>query len=562
MTRDEVQRQTECIARLAAQLSNQSRLQAELQRARREFFGPDLQGAGDDAAEHRFAEWFLIERESETLGAVPITIAPYLANAEPLEGSLVGLFLVEATEDLVTAKDMQDNQVIELAERGSLQVGDLLVGRLYPVSGERWAPSAATPALRPGRELAHAFVRDLKGLELDRRLLQIELEHLLLKKHDGKRSGPKQVEVDGGLPDVVEAPQAPLEHLEADLEQLLLGVGCELPATDISQQLAIAAGPGVVMGPLLDQLAFDTKIDIDRTRRLLLEIWNAHHAGQPLSTEQESESKGPPGETLGESLVRKLDRGLGADSDVEELFSEIEKLAGVEPDEADDDDERNTKIVAAVFPTADEDGDAGDLSPLITEFHWETGVSKEDAKQRALTTWVELQRNASVPNTDLESIPAADLMRLLLHMFLRSTPTERASTVHAAYAELRAFYEWVMTTQEIDRRDVLSECKGALLDHLERLQDAGVALSNEQPPAGSPGLMQIEEIGKDGFGARDDDGGSHWLLANETATELLAVGDIVLGGLAAATGDEPTSMHRRLAGLIVVLPIDARSLIV
>jgi len=563
MTRDEVQRQTECIAKLAEQLSKQPRLQAELQRARREFFGPNLQGAGEDAAEHRFAEWFLIERESETLGAVPITIAPYLAESEPLEGSLVGLFLVEATEDLVTAKDMQDDQVIELAERGTLQVGDLLVGRLYPVSGERWAPSAATPALRPGRELATAFVRDLKGLELDRRLLQIELEHLLLKKHDGKSTGPQRIEPDGGLPELVEAPQAPLEHLEADLEQLLLGVGCDLPATDISQQLAAAPGPGVVVGPLLDQLAFDTKIDIDQTRRLLLEIWNAHHAGQPLSTEEETGSKGPPGETLGESLVRKLDQGLGENDDVEQLFSEIEKIAGVEPDEADDDeDERNTKIVAEVFPSADEDGDAGDLSPLITEFHWETGVDEEAAQLRALSTWVELQRNAAVPNTDLESIPAADLMRLLLHVFLRSTPTERAKTVRSAFDELREFYEWVFTTQEIDRREVLGECKGALLDHLDRLQDASVALSNDQAPAGSPGLMQIEEIGKDGFGARDDDGGSHWLLANDTATELLAVGDIVLGGLAAATGDEPTSLHRRLAGLIVVLPIDARSLIV
>jgi hypothetical protein len=35
----------------------------------------------------------------------------------------------------------------------------------------------------------------------------------------------------------------------------------------------------------------------------------------------------------------------------------------------------------------------------------------------------------------------------------------------------------------------------------------------------------------------------------------------VLGGFAELSGDEPTSLHRRLAGMIVVLPIDARSLI-
>lgn len=561
MTRDEVQQQTKCIARLAEQLSKQPRLQAELQRARREFFGADLEGAGEDAAEHRFAEWFLIERESESLGAVPITIQPYLKDSEDLEGSLAGMFLVESVGDTVAVTDMQAGTVIELAEQGTLQVGDLLVGRLYPVSGECWAPSAATPALRPGRDLAHAFMRDLKGLELDRRLLQIELEHLLLRKHRGTSTSMVNPSAEEqALEDLVEAPDTPLEHLEADLEQLLLSAGDQRSATDLSQTLAVAAGPGMVIGPLLDELAFDTNVDLDRTRRVLLEIWNAHHVGQVRSTEETSSSSGPPGETLGESLVRKLDEGIGEQEDVEDIFSQIEKIAGIDADEADgEEDERNTAIVAEVFPSPDDDGDAGDLSPLITEFHWETGV--EDAEHTALSTWVELQRNAAAPNTDLEAIPATDLMRLLLHVYLRSAQQERAQQVRGAYEELRGFYEWVFTTQELDRREVLGQCKGALLDHLERLQNAGVALSNDLAPARSPGLMQIEEIGADGFGARDDDGGSHWLLTTKAATEQLAVGDIVLGGFAELAGDEPTSLHRRLAGMVVVLPIDARSLI-
>ena len=561
MTRDEVQQQTKCIARLAEQLSKQPRLQAELQRARREFFGADLEGAGEDAAEHRFAEWFLIERESESLGAVPITIQPYLKDSEDLEGSLAGMFLVESVGDTVAVTDMQAGTVIELAEQGTLQVGDLLVGRLYPVSGECWAPSAATPALRPGRDLAHAFMRDLKGLELDRRLLQIELEHLLLRKHRGTSTSMVNPSAEEqALEDLVEAPDTPLEHLEADLEQLLLSAGDQRSATDLSQTLAVAAGPGMVIGPLLDELAFDTNVDLDRTRRVLLEIWNAHHVGQVRSTEETSSSSGPPGETLGESLVRKLDEGIGEQEDVEDIFSQIEKIAGIDADEADgEEDERNTAIVAEVFPSPDDDGDAGDLSPLITEFHWETGV--EDAEHTALSTWVELQRNAAAPNTDLEAIPATDLMRLLLHVYLRSAQQERAQQVRGAYEELRGFYEWVFTTQELDRREVLGQCKGALLDHLERLQNAGVALSNDLAPARSPGLMQIVEIGADGFGARDDDGGSHWLLTTKAATEQLAVGDIVLGGFAELAGDEPTSLHRRLAGMVVVLPIDARSLI-
>ena len=561
MTRDEVQRQTECIARLATQISKQPRLQAEVQRARRQFFGDDMHGAGDDAAEHRFAEWFLLERESESLGVIPATIQPYAGDIEPLEGSLAGLFLVESVGDTVTATDMHDNQVVELAESGSLRVGDLLVGRLYPVSGQRWAPSAATPALRPGRELAKAFVGDIAKLEIDRRLLQIELEHLLLREHGTSSASLGGGSAEDPAPDaLVVAPDVPLEHLEADLEQLMLSVGAEHSATDISEQLSQTSSPGAIMGPLLDHLAFDTDIDLDKMRRVLLEIWNAHHAGEARSTEAEGSSSGPPGESLGEQLVRRLDDGIGAQEDVEELFKQMEGMAGIEPSESDVvDDERNTAIVSEVFDSGDSDGDSGDLAPLVAEYHWENGTNEPE--QSALTLWIELQRSAAVPNTDLESIPAGDLMRLLLHVYLRSAPSDRVAQVRDAYDELRRFYDWIVETQEIDQREVLEGCKGALLDQLERLQAAGIALSNDLAPVQSPGLMQVEEMGGDGFGARDDDGGSHWLLADKEAVSLLAAGDIVLGGFAPLAGDEPTSLHRRLAGMVVLLPIDARSLI-
>ena len=564
MNSDEVQQQTECIARLAEQFSKQPRLTAELARARRQFFGDDLRGADNVAAEHRFAEWFLMECFSESFGAVPVTIPPYASDAEVLDGSLAGLFLVESLGPTTTVSDTQSGDILELQEAGSLQVGDLLVGRLYPVRGERWAPSASAPALRPGRDLAKAFMADLAKIGLDRRLQQIELEHLLLREHGGEPASigggvAQQPEVDPLVPDSA----VPLEHLEADLEQLLLAAGLDHSATELSEQLAMHKRPGALIGPLLDEWAFDTDIDLDRARRILLEIWNAHHAGEAKSTEEVGvSSSGPPGETLGEKLVRKLDQGIGEHEDVEKIFTDLEKLAGIEPDEEDGaDDERNTAIVSEVFQTGDMDAEPGDLSPLVTEFHWESGRKESDSDISALNVWVEVQRNAAVPNTDIESIPASDLMRLLLHVYLRSAPNERVEQVRSAFEELRRFYDWIAETQEMDLRKVLESCQGALLDQLERLQAAGLALSNDQAPVASPGLMQIEELGADGFGARDDDGGSHWLLASKEAVSLLAVGDIALGGFAPIVGDEPTSLHRRLAGMIVVLPIDARSLI-
>ena len=569
MPRDEVARHTEVVAQLARSLSANQRLRAELQRARRDFFGEEAAASDQDhAAEHRFAEWFLFERESETLGAVPIAVSPFCDDGAEVEDSISGLFLVEHVAATCTAKDMQNGEVIEIVDAGDLQVGDLLVGRLYPAAQERWSASAATPALRPGRQIAEAFVRDLKTLDLDRRLHQVELEHLLLQQH----ARVEQVPVVAGPPP---EPVAPLEHLEADLEQLLQSVGESHSAVIISQQLAVAPRPGAFIGPILDQLAFDTDVDLDRARRLMLEIWNAHHAGEieePRAPTEES--SGPPGETLGERLVRKLDEGLGNSQDVEDIFSQMEEIAGIDGDEASQDDPQAALQADLVDRLhAQGDGDAGDLGPLITEYRWETsgvtadsdvtGASPDNAAadNRPLELWVELQRNAPVPNTDVESISTPDLMRLLLHVYLRSSPADRASQVRAAFDELSHFYDWLAATQEIDVREVIAGCKGSLLDHLDRLQAAGMALSNDQAPSHAPGLLQVEELGGDGFGARDDDGGGHWLLANEAALQHLDVGDLILAGLQDSPEGAATSMHRRLAGMVVVLPIDARSTI-
>ncbi len=566
MSRDDIAVHTKRIAELAADVSANPRMHAELQRARRQFFGEDAHGPGDEAAEHRFAEWFLLERESDALVAVPITVPPFVDRAEELEDSIAGLFLVEATEGGATARDMQSGEILELAEPGTLQPGDLLVGRLYQAPKQQWSASAATPALRPGRALAEAFCRDLEQLQLDRRLYQIELEHLLLRRH-------AQAD-EAVVPGPPSAPVAPLEHLEADLDQLLQANGARHTIEEISQRLADSHRPGAVVGPILDQLAFDTQVDLDQVRRLLVEIWNAHHVGEaPEPVTEAPPPGGAPGETLGEQLVRTLDEGLGQDQDVEQLFARLERLAGVEHDEEDDGAAAVVHDAApeaagalgarAGAPAAEDElqdaAESGDLGPLVTEFYWEVGGSPPEGDPLGLL--VELQQHLPVPNTYVDTLTARDLMRLLLHVYLRSAPTARASRVRAAFHELERFYDWVADAQELDLNDVLQACEGTLLEHLDRLQDAGVALSSDAAPAQAPGLLQVEEIGADGFGARDDEGGSFWLMAAPPALEHVRVGDLVLAGLNLPEGGGATSLHRVPAGMVVVLPIDARSLI-
>lgn len=534
------------VARLTAHCEAAPHVRAELQRARRQFFGTEAPEAGErrvpNAAEQRFAEWFVLERESEVLGAVPIDVPKFAHDAGLLGGSIVGAFVVEGVDDDgVDARDLQDGEVLELSvPAGSLLAGDLLVGRLFPQSDGRWLPSAAAAVFRPGATIAAALQRDLERVELGRRLFQIEIEHLLLRRTDQAPSptaAPRSTET-----------EPPLEHLEARLDALLSKANASVGAAAISRQLADADRPGQVMGPLLERLAFDTDVDLDATRRLLLQIWNAYHDGTGA---EEPSVENSPG-TLGEQLVRTLDEGLRRKQDVDDLFAKLERMAGLEPGASDDGDnpfDREEEDEAS----SDDDPTAGDLGPLVQEFLWETGRGG-DAAAGPLQLLVELQGNAPVPRTDLEAVTAQDLMRLLLHCYLGAPPNGRAAAVRAAFGELQRFYEWAQHEQELDLTHVLRSCRGALLDQVDRLEAAGIALSTATGMSRTPTVLAVEDVRPAGFGVRDDEGGHHWIEVGAAATGLLRVGDLVLGQLGAPPGDA------RIEGMVVVLPTDARSL--
>ncbi len=545
-------------------------IEAELQRARREFHGEGAVAA-HAAAERRFLEWFVLERQSEVLGDVPADVTRLDAD-ESVAGSLVGAFaVVGVATDCATAKDLQDDQMLDLVvPTGSLAVGDLVVGRLYVVGTGRWLPSTVASIFRPGGSLGEAFAHDVQRLELDRRLQQVELEHVLLRPQEQAQRERDRAERESTARSAARATATgtakpapvgePLERLEARLDGLLqnyrtAGDDRQWSATEISERLARTERPGVVMGPLLDEVAFETEADLDAVRRVLLEIWNSHHPevqrpdGPAGDAGRAERSEGPPGETLGERMVRHLDDGLRSSRDLDGVFAELEEMAGLEPGSADDGSNPFDGPAADGDESAARPG-GGDLTPLVEEFLWET--EPDEVVQQTLRTWVELQGNAAVPRVDLDLVTGEDLMRVLLHVFLGAPPAERSGAVRAAYAAFEQFYAWVKTTQELDVEDQLTGCRGALLDQLDRLTTAGRKLSTPEAAGSRPAMFEIEEILGDGFGMRTDEGDGHWLEVDGDVLAQLCVGDLLLGALA----DGP-----RFAGPVVVLPADARALL-
>jgi hypothetical protein len=512
------------LLQLLRTLAQNPRLAAELQRAERQFGAPALATA---AGQCRFAEWFVLERDSEVLGAVPAQLPDHAEACSAFDGSLAGAFLVTSLAPTAAlVRDLQDDGMLELrVPQGSLQPGDLLVGRLFATEGG-WLPSVAAGVFRPGTAIGEAFRADLARLELDRRLQQVELEHLLLRRAD---QGPSPT-----------APAQPAslhpERLEAELDQLLQKGGSSASATAISAQLAAAMRPGAVIGPLLESLAFDTEVDLDAARRLLLELWQSLHADGAAAAEPMAV---PPGLSLGEQLVHRLEAGLAAQQDPEELFADLERMAGIDDDEEEGD--------AGVDP-------GGDLGPLVQEFLWETGAGDDSAIARTLQTLVQLQENAALPRPDLEQVTAKDLERLLLHLYLGASPTGRHAAVTTAHAQLQEFYAWAAVT--LEQPELLGHVAAEglpLLAQSARLGAASAALSTPPAPGLRPLVLEVEDTGSDGFGVADDDGNHHWLTCSGAAAALIQVGDLVVAALA-GKGSGQT-----LQGPVVVLPEFARS---
>lgn len=534
---------------LLAKVEEDPGLAAELARARREFFGADqaeylARGTSKadrdrmDAAANRFAEWFLLERESDVLGEVPVrALAERMGRgdeAEDLEASVAGVFVVDRVAGgEVRVRDLQDERSYDLegVRAATVSVGDVLVGRLFPLASGAYLPSQACVVEPRGRELAEAFRQDLVRLGLQRRLNQAELERVMVQSLAQQRAQPFRA----------------LERVEADLDAFLRHAGrSPQDIRRLLEALAAAERPAVVMGPLLEELAFDTNVDLELARRLLLEAWNAYHARgrapapapRPAPPEPDPPIAGA-GPTLGSDVAARIERGLARGQDVEDVFAEVEGMLGVDPSEDEDED------AAALDPFT-----IGDLEPLVYEYLWET-ATEDTAGGRALRRLVEMQHEAPVPKTNLEYLEAEDLTRFLLQVYLQSPPEQRHAAVAAAHDTLHSFFAWGEATQDFRLQPTLQECDRAFYDHVERLAAASLALSSTvRPRAGErPQLFRVLAVGDTGTEVLLIQSEENLLLPGPAGLAArLHPGDLLLG-LLDRSGKAP-----RLHGMVVAMP--------
>jgi hypothetical protein len=486
-------------------LATETGLPAEFEASRAVFF-VDTAAARTAQAERRHLEWFLLERPSETLGAIPAlhwqerwrASLPEPA-AELVSGfleSLPGAFELTSlvpgeglwVRDLFT---QGEHPVAEARATATLAAGDLLVGRLFPAGGGVYLLSPAVTVFR-NAELLAAVRRDLEGMRRARRgvlrIQQLELEHLF----------------HGGAP--VAAPRANAAEARAHARTALTELGLERRAVDgVLARLARAAreGDGRAVTEVLNELAFETPVELSSARLILAELWDAERgalAGENSATGHDAHA-----------ALEAFDAGRREGKDLEQCFRDLERDLGLD-EEPDADDEEEPS--APDFP--------GVVGAMVEEFLWETEREEGAARARACDGLRLLGGYAADVGVFEEFGPGHLLdfcARWLLDESGLASPDEAARVL----AAVGAFCRW-----SEERHDVPLWTKfGPTLTALESSVPRHIRLRRAAPQGSGKGAFEVLALETEHVVLRARSGEERRVAVSAEQRALLAPGDLV-----------------------------------
>lgn len=503
--------------RFLARLAGEASVRREFDASRGEFFAHPaarlLPGA-----ERRHLEWFLLERPSAALGGVPVqTWRESLAetSAELLTGfahSLAGAFEVTSlvpgeglwVRDLFT---LGEHPIVEARASLAIEVGDLVVGRLFPAGGAAFLLSQAASVFRDPDLLA-AVRTDLQAMRAARRgvlrVQQLELEHLF--------HGP------GSLPTVGPSAEEAFERARTALGALEL-TPAQVERALAAVRVAVPARDGRVVTEALNQLAFDTDADLVAARLALAELWSSVATGAPRAPEPAGGAEPAADEDDDNATVQAaleaFDRGRAEGKDLELLFRELERELGVadEP-ETEPETEADEAPGAPDFP--------GVVGAMVEEFLWEIGHEQGAAEARVLEPLRELGTYGHQIGVFEELTPAQLLdfsARWLLDEGRVTNPRELIGVLDA----LAVFCRWSEERQGVPLWKPFESTLAALRESLPR----HVLLRRSLRAGAGEGAFRVLRVGGTGAVVRALDGLERELVLVPEQAHNLRVGELV-----------------------------------
>lgn len=484
--------------------------------SKQEFFGASRERSGaDQLAQRRFMEWFVLERHSSSLRGTPVDkllVAwrkgcpsedkEFLEDIEhALQASFTGAFEVGEVHPGAGAwlRDVAGFGEFALAEPGGsigLTRGSLLVGRLFPLGGGVHHASRAA-ALLQDPTLNQAVEADLNRLRENggpniRHLSAPDLETMFwgagsLSTPENPVKDARQLLVEAGvLPEIAEDYIRRFAGAEFDSDRL-------------------AHGGQDLLGEILNELAFDTRVDLGLARSALTHAW-AGLGPRPAATankscDQTAETDMDADPDLARKLaVEAFTSGRASGHDIEQLFDALEEEL-----ELDDDDPEEDPGEAPDFP--------GVIDAMLAEFRWELDAAGDGQAEAHVLALAELSRFGQGIGV-FEDLDQRALLRFTAFWLPEQGRLRKSQDVVAALNALEAFCSWAQEAHEMP----LLESFGGQLTSLRVSLPRILALAKSYEP-GAPGGDDSGEL----YEVRKVDGRRVTVASrsgNETVVEL------------------------------------------
>jgi hypothetical protein len=509
-----------CLETLAAVVRADAELSSEFEGSVEFFFRGEAPAHGDQGigatllAARRHLEWFLLEYHSPTLrGSILDRLAegyaarvaetrtqesPTIADAleaalDALQRSHAGIFEVEEVRPDAGAwlRDLTGFGSFALGDPDAAEIlagGELIVGRLYP-AGEGVHLASPAAAVLASIHVSKALQRDLDSIRENGaakivRVSQGELEAMFFGA--GQRAAVGEAPVGSGL----EASEDPV----GDALALLLeaGLGEARSRTAVSQLAreprdpdALVHGASDVLGGILEELAFDTDVDLNEARTALLSAWEL----VSLPTATPGPTASPAADSVDadvdvddaqrEAAINAFAEGRERGGDPAALLRTLQQELGV-TDEEDEPD-----MPAPDFP--------GVVGAMIEEMKWEVGATDPDADVQALEP-LRLLADFAQPIGVFEELTGRDMFQFTTFWLQEKNALKSDEEAGALVEALRAFCNWALDAHEVDLGSEFLYALDGMQHSLPRMRHANMRLPEADRARGVEDAGTLFEI--------------------------------------------------------------------
>ncbi len=460
----------------------------QVDQARSAFFGSAGVGSIKADAERRFMEWYLFERagdETGTVGARSLAekwievVGEELAPLLPaLLDSRVGVFEVTSVEAGrgVWVRDLSGVGEYPLRETQAateFEVGDLIVGRLYPIGEGVFIASSAAVCVR-NSQLTEALRQDLTAARDMRRgvprLSQKTVEALFFQNAPPNKQLENSSTTDKSPTDVRP------EQVLTDCRAWLLSQGIsEGDVEEIFESLQeepfdpadLAPGGSDILGGILAELAIQTSVQLGEARTRLLAVWTVMHPVQSPSEEAQSAPQNSWDEDAEETSSEKARRALQAfdatrvaGESIEDAFAKLESDLGLEPGSSDDSGETTPD-----FP--------GVVGAMVDEFLWERSHSQE---QELSAKGLHQFANFAAHIGAFEDVAYNDLLLFTGCWLIERGELQNAAAASQTLLSMEQFCRWAESEHSVALWSAFKDAFQDLSEALPRLVTANKSL--------------------------------------------------------------------------------------